>query len=749
MGKRTRRGFLQVAGAGAAGAFLGKGIAQAGASGNADTRQEATTEASFRLLDHVNVLQGTDSTYHFSRGNTLPILAMPFGMAHWTLQTNPHGSWFFAPGERRLDGIRCTHQLSPWLGDYGQAVIFPFTGDASPDPEARSSSYRPEDTRIFPHYLSVDLLRYRTRVELTPTERCAALRITFNQEDPGLFIDLTGKDATVEQHDGRIHAAVKANSGGVVPGFATYYVIESNTPFAGFQVHEQKDRRVAEVRFATKSAGLVAEVHIGCSFISFEQAQLNLKQEIGAKSFDQALEAAAGIWNEHLGRAIIEGGTPDQHRIFYSAMYRALLFPRIWHERNASGAFVHWSPYTGKVTPGVLYADHGYWDVYRAWYPWMSILFPERLAEILQAWVNASAEGGWLPQFPCPGYRACMTGSLIDAVFADAAVKGLKGFDLAAAYAMLKKHATQPGDPDKGYGRRGIEDYLKLGYVSVDGAEQSVAETVDAAYGDFCIAQVAHTLGHAEDAAFFEKRSHAWKHLYDPETKYLRGKHNDGRWLDHFDPIRWGEPYVEGSASQHRWDVPHEPEALMEAMGGKQYAATQLEFMCTQPAWFHTGSYGEEIHEMSEMAAVPFGQYAHSNQPVHHVLYLFAVAGRTDRLQYWARRVLTELYTVDKFAGDEDTGSMSAWYLMSAMAFYPLCPGKPEYVVGAPLFDRVTLKLPGGKTSTITARGNSATNLYAGPPTLNGKPLTSIYLKHDDVMAGMQLDFAMTAEPRS
>jgi predicted alpha-1,2-mannosidase len=343
-------------------------------------------------------------------------------------------------------------------------------------------------------------------------------------------------------------------------------------------------------------------------------------------------------------------------------MYRALLFPRIWHERDASGGFVHWSPYNGKVMPGVLYADHGYWDVYRAWYPWMSILFPERLGEILQAWVNASAEGGWLPQFPCPGYRACMTGSLIDAVFGDAAAKGLKGFDMAAAFAMLKKHATEPGDPDKGYGRRGIEDYLKLGYVSVEGAGQSVAETVDAAYGDFCIAQVAHALGRAEDAAFFEKRSQGWRHLYDPQTKFLRGKHNDGRWLEGFDPIRWGEPYVEGSAWQHRWDVPHEPEALMQSMGGPKFAADQLELMITQPPYFRVGSYESEIHEMSEMAAVPFGQYAHSNQPVHHVLYLFAIAGRSDHLQYWVRRVLTELYTVDTFPGDEDTGSIRSGF---------------------------------------------------------------------------------------
>ncbi len=209
-----------------------------------------------------------------------------------------------------------------------------------------------------------------------------------------------------------------------------------------------------------------------------------------------------------------------------------------------------------------MYADHGYWDVYRAWYPLMSILFQDRLAEILQAWVNASHEGGWLPQFPAPGYRACMTGSLIDAVFGDAACKQIQGFDLAAAYDALKKHATEPGDPDKGYGRRGIEQYLKLGYAPADQVDQSAAETVDSAYGDFCIGQVAKALGHEADAAFFESRSKNWRNLYDPETRFLRGKKADGQWLTPFDPVRWGNPYVEGSAWQHRWGrTPSAPRA--------------------------------------------------------------------------------------------------------------------------------------------------------------------------------------------
>jgi predicted alpha-1,2-mannosidase len=377
----------------------------------------------------------------------------------------------------------------------------------------------------------------------------------------------------------------------------------------------------------------------------------------------------------------------------------------------------------------------------------MSILYPEKLAEILQAWVNAYKEGGWLPQFPAPGYRACMTGSLIDSVFGDAAAKGIQGFDLQTAYEGLRKHATQTGDPNKGWGRRGIESYLQNGYVPVEAVSQSVAETVDGAYGDFCIAQVAAKLGHHADEQMFLDRSRNWQHLFDEKTGFLRGKHEDGTWLDPFDPIEWGSPYVEGSAWQHRWDVPHNIEALIELMGGKERAVTALDQMLSMPSTFHVGVYGAEIHEMSEMAAANFGQYAHSNQPVHHVLYVYAVAGRPDRAQYWVRRVLNELYSPDDFPGDEDTGSMAAWYILSSLGFYPLCPGKAEYVLGSPLFDRVTLHLAGDRTFVIDAPGQSDRAMYVSKVTLNGQPHRSAYLSHEALTRGGKIVFRMQERP--
>jgi predicted alpha-1,2-mannosidase len=385
-----------------------------------------------------------------------------------------------------------------------------------------------------------------------------------------------------------------------------------------------------------------------------------------------------------------------------------------------------------------MYADHGYWDVYRAWYPLMTILFPERLGEILQAWVNAYKEGGWLPQFPCPGYRACMTGSLIDSVFGDAAAKGIGGFDLAMAYEGLKKHATQPGNPNAGYGRRGIEEYLQYNYCPADRIKQSVAETVDAAYGDFCIAQVAKALGHDADYQMFIERSENWRQLFDPRTGFLRGKKSDGSWLEPFDPITWGDPYVEGSAWQHRWDVPHNFPALIEALGGKEKTVAALEQMLTMPPDFNVGVYGQEIHEMSEMAAVPFGQYAQSNQPVHHVLYLFAAAGRPDRTRFWVDKVMRELYTPHTFPGDEDTGSMAAWFIFSSLGFYPACPGKPDYTLGCAFFPRATLHLPNSKTLVIETSTSAPSK---GLVELNGGQLKDLTISHTLILAGGHLRF--------
>ncbi len=752
----TRRNFLKGSGvAVAAAAFGGFAGAEENPIDSSASREGVSVDSGSPQspADVVSVLQGTRSTPEFSTGNTLPIAALPFGMAHWTLQSQDKTPWFFQPDHRRIQGLRCTHQLSPWLGDYGHATFLPFRGKPHADAAHRASSYQVETAQLKPYSLELFLLRYRTRVELVPTERCCMLVADFETqpEEPlwaeevrGLIVDIprTASEVQPLPEQRRIRFTSTVTSGGTPENFATYYVLEFSEPYATCEMERAGEHQLAVVSFK----GIASlQVKIATSFISFEQAELNLEREIGDRKIAELRESAKAEWNKHLRRIEIEGATPEQQQIFYSCLYRTLLFPRTWHEPNPAGGVHHFSAFNGKVEPGVMYADHGYWDVYRAWYPLMSILFPERLGEILQAWVNAYKEGGWLPQFPSPGYRACMTGSLIDAVFGDAAVKGIGGFDLATAYEGLKKHATTQGDPSKGYGRVGIEQYLKLHYVPADLIEQSAAETVDAAFGDFCIAQVARVLGRDDDARMFMTRSGNWRNIFDESVRFPRGKNADGSWLTAFDQFTWGSPYVEGAAWQHRWDAPQDIPGMIAAMGGPEASVDALEQMLTLPPLFNVGIYGDEIHEMSEMAAAPFGQYAQSNQPVHHLLYLFAHAGRPDRTQFWVRRVMQELYTSEKFPGDEDTGSMAAWFVLSALGFYPACPGKAEYTLGSPLFARATVHLAQGKTLVIEAEGNGPAAVFVQSAILKGQTIHGSMLKHDALMSGGTLRFVMGA----
>lgn len=756
----SRREFLQNAGAGIAAVALngsliaaaeGQGRGEEAKKGGKPIHEGATPRSSGGRVGLVNLLQGTNSTRAFSRGNTLPIVARPFGMHHWTLQSSVESEpWFFRPWDERIEGIRCTHQLSPWLSDYGQATFMPFCGSPSPSPGARASSYRPKEAILSPGYMRLELLRYRCQVEMVPTERGSILRMRF--EEPGaagLMFDLPGEDAefTAVEEKKVIAGITHANSGGVPAGFAAHYVMEADAAIRDFSVQKVEGRRVGVLRFEAEKDKPVI-VRIAGSFLSREQAMTNLRRELGSKSFEDLRADAEHAWESELARVDVEGGTEEQKRIFYSCLYRTALFPRTFHEYDGSGNPVHYSAYSGGMKPGVMYADHGYWDVYRAWYPLMTIINPQRLGEILEGWVNAYKEGGWLPQFPAPGYRACMTGSLIDSVFGDAAAKGIGGFDIAAAFDALRKHATQPGKPDAGYGRRGVEEYMKNGYIAADHVAQAAVETLDSAYGDFCIAQVARAAGKTEDAALFQKRSGNWRNVFDPGTKFMRGKTSDGKWVEPFDPFAWGGAYVEGAAWQHRFSVPHDVDGLIEAMGGKAAFVECLETMLRLPPKFEVGTYGYEIHEMSEMAAVDFGQYAHSNQPVHHILYLFAAAGRRDRTQYWVRRVLDDLYSSDNFAGDEDTGSMAAWFVLSALGFYPVCPGKPEYVAGAPLFEQAVVRLGGGRSTRIRAANYGHDRLYAGPPKLNGKQSQGATIPHSAISEGGEIVFEMAATPQ-
>jgi predicted alpha-1,2-mannosidase len=663
-------------------------------------------------------------------------------MAHWALQTSCTSAWYFQPRDTRLQGVRCTHQLSPYLNDYGEATFLPFQGESEASPFERASSYRPRELRIRPHELDVQLLRCRCRMELAPSERGAIMRFTFEKGGlSGVFIDLAGEDAeaTCNQSQRTVSALVRHNHGGVHKGFAAYYSIECSAAIASFEVKSMSGRRVAVLCFNAE-AGKPVELRIGTSFISEAQSARNRTSELGANSYEQVKSEAADAWEQLLGRIRIDGASLSERKIFYSCLYRVLLYPRIWHEWDETGKLVHRSVYTGKVEPGPMYADHGYWDVYRAWYPLMALVYPDRLSEILESWVNVFKEGGWLPQFPCPGYRNCMTGSPLDFVFADAVARGIKGFDLDAAYEGLKKHANTPVAPGLGYGRPAVAEYKQLGFIPCDKVLGGLSETLDAVYGDYCIAQVAKAVGKTEDAEYFLKRSENWRKSFDPKTRFFRGRNADGNWVEPFDAIEWGYAYVEGNAWHYRFFLPFDVEGLIKEMGGRKEFVADLDEMMNQPPAFKVGMYKREIHVMSEMAMSDFGQYAHNNQPSHHALYMYSMADRRDRTQYWVHRVLRELYTEETFCGDEDTGSVSAWYILSAMGIYSLCPGKPEWVLGAPLFHRAEIRRPDGEVILIEAE-QTKEDRYLSRVTLNGVPVEGPTVPHEKLAKGGHLVF--------
>ena len=383
--------------------------------------------------------------------------------------------------------------------------------------------------------------------------------------------------------------------------------------------------------------------------------------------------------------------------------------------------------------------------MHRTLLPLLSIIAPDLLGEMIEGWVNAYREGGWLPSWASPGYRTCMVGSHSNVVIADAYAKGIRNFDVAAAYEAIRQDAlTEP--PSEAVGRAGIGDYIRLGYVPSDRVSHSVARTTDYAHCDFALGNLARALGHTDDAKRFTGRALNYRHVFDPATGFLRGRNADGTWRDAFNEFSWSHDYIEGSAWQHTWAVQHDAAGLIQLMGGPDAFVAKLDRMLALPPRFETGDYPGEIHEMTEMAAADFGQYAHSNQPVHHALYLYTSAGRPDRTQFWVRRIIDELYTPDRFPGDEDNGEMSAWYILSTLGLFPLTVGHPAYVLGAPRFPRAKINLRDGGQFTIEAVDDVEAAPFVASVELNGAPHAFNELAHPEIKPGGRLTFHLTAD---
>ena len=716
--------------------------------------------------DYVNPLMGTQSTFELSTGNTYPAIARPWGMNFWTPQTGKMGDgWQYTYTANKIRGFKQTHQPSPWINDYGQFSIMPVVGKPEFDENKRASWFAHKGETARPYYYKVYLAEHDVVTELTPTERAAMFRFTFPENEHSyVVVDAFDKVSSVkiDVANRRITGYSTRNSGGVPDNFRNYFVIEFDKAFTYKAVVDNKTL-IAEstettsahagaiIGFSTKK-GETVHARVASSFISEEQALQNLK-ELGNDTFDALVEKGKDAWNDVLGRVEVEGGDLDQYRTFYSCLYRSLLFPRKLYEVDASGAIVHYSPFNGKVLPGYMYTDTGFWDTFRCLFPLLNLIYPSVNKEIQEGLINTYKESGFFPEWASPGHRGCMVGNNSASVLVDAYMKGVKVDDVATLYEGLL-HATENVHPEiSSTGRLGYEYYNRLGYVPYDvKINENAARTLEYAYDDWCIYKLAKELKRPKkEINLFARRAMNYQNLFDKETLLMRGKNKDGKFMSPFSPLKWGDAFTEGNSWHYTWSVFHDPQGLIDLMGGDDVFVGMLDSVFSVPPVFDDSYYGQVIHEIREMTVMNMGNYAHGNQPIQHMIYLYNYAKQPWKAQYWLRQVMDRLYTPtpDGYCGDEDNGQTSAWYVFSALGFYPVCPGTDQYVLGAPLFKKATVHFENGKTLEIKAPQNSRTNMYIKDMKVNGAEYSKNYVTHSLLQNGGVVDCVMSDAPNT
>ena len=718
----------------------------------------------YEPVDYVSTLVGTQSSYAISTGNTYPAVCMPWGMNFWTPQTGKMGDgWTYTYTADKLRGFKQTHQPSPWINDYGQFTIMPETGEAPIfDEEKRASWFSHKAEVATPYYYRAYLADYDVVTELAPTERAAIMRITFPESKSYVVVDAFDKGSYVKimPKERMIVGYTTKNSGGVPHNFKNYFVMKFDKDFTYTAAVADGRINTADVKAECNHAGGIVgfktsrgeqvNVRIASSFISEEQALENLK-ELGSDSFDEVKARGRNTWNDVLGRIEVKSDDIDHLRTFYSCLYRSVLFPRSFYEKNAKGEIVHYSPYNGEVLPGYMFTDTGFWDTFRCLFPLLNVMYPSMNEKMQAGLVNAYKESGFLPEWASPGHRGCMVGNNSASIVADAYLCGLKNYDAETLWQAVVHGASAVHPTVSSTGRLGYEYYNKLGYVPYDvKINENVARTLEYAYDDWCIYEFGKALGKSKkELEPFRKRAFNYRNVFDSESKLMRGRLKNGKFQSPFSPLKWGDAFTEGNAWHYTWSVFHDPAGLIQLMGGKQTFNNMLDSVFNVPPLFDDSYYGSVIHEIREMQIMNMGNYAHGNQPIQHMIYLYGYSGEPWKTQYWIRQTMQRMYNAnpDGYCGDEDNGQTSAWYVFSAMGFYPVCPGAGEYVLGAPYFDEMTLHLENGRTVSIKANDNTDDNCYVNSLTLNGKPYSKNYIKRSDLMQGAQFVYTMSAKP--
>ena len=713
-------------------------------------------------VDYVSTLVGTQSKFELSTGNTYPATALPWGMNFWTPQTGKMGDgWAYTYDADKIRGFKQTHQPSPWMNDYGQFAIMPITGGLVFDQDRRASWFSHKAEVAKPYYYKVYLADHDVTTELAPTERAVMFRFTYPEtKNAYVIVDAFDKGSYVKviPEENKIIGYSTKNSGGVPENFKNYFVIQFDKPFTFVstvfennilpnETEAKGNHTGAVIGFATKK-GEIVHARVASSFISPEQAELNLK-ELGKNSFDQLVANGREIWNREMSKIEIEDDNIDKLRTFYSCLYRSMLFPRSFYEIDAKGQVMHYSPYNGEVRPGYMFTDTGFWDTFRCLFPFLNLMYPSMNQKMQEGLVNTYKESGFLPEWASPGHRDCMVGNNSASVVADAYIKGLRGYDIETLWEALK-HGANAHLRGTASGRLGYESYNQLGYVANNiGIGQNVARTLEYAYNDWAIYTLGKKLGKPEsEIDIYKKHALNYKNVYHPERKLMVGKDNKGVFTPNFDAVDWSGEFCEGNSWHWSFCVFHDPQGLINLMGGKKEFNAMMDSVFVIPGKLGMESRGM-IHEMREMQVMNMGQYAHGNQPIQHMVYLYNYSSEPWKAQYWIREIMNKLYTAgpDGYCGDEDNGQTSAWYVFSALGFYPVCPGTDEYIIGTPLFKSAKLHLENGKTITIKADNNQLDNRYIKEMKVNGKSQTRNFLTHDQLIKGANIQFQMSPVP--
>jgi predicted alpha-1,2-mannosidase len=724
---------------------------------------KASSAQNIDLVHYASTVQGTNSKYELSYGNTYPATSVPFAMNTWTPQTGKNGDgWKYQYFENRIRGFQQSHQCSSWVNDYAVFSLMPVTGKLVVTDEDRATTFSHKNEIAQPNYYRVKLDNDIV-TEMTTTERGAHLRFTFPASGPAYLV-LDGytkmSQVTINVKERKITGWVN-NCRWAPQNFKNYFEIKFDKPFKAYGTWENKkgtinannktDEGEGKGAYIEFAPGSIVQAKVASSYINPEQASLNLATELGKfKTFDDTKAASTKIWNTLFNRVLVEGGTEAQKATFYSCLYRANLFSHRFFELNKEGKPYYFSPYDGKLHDGYMYTDNGFWDTFRAQFPLNTILHPTMEGQYMQALLSAQEQCGWFPAWSFPAETGGMLGNHAISLLADAWIKGIHTFDPQKALKAYDHEANNKGPWGGANGRGNAKDYNANGYVPYsEKTLGATAQSLEYAYDDFCGYQLAKAVGNKQYMASFGKNMYNYKSLYDPGTRFMRAKDASGKWVEPFDPLSWGGPYTEGNAWHWQWSVFHDVQGLIGLMGGNKNFTAKIDSVFSQPSTIVPGGYGSVIHEMTEMALIKMGQYAHGNQPIQHMIYLYNYAGEPWKAQYHARQVTDKLYnaTPNGYPGDEDQGQMSSWYVLSAMGIYSVCPGTDQYVIGSPVFKKVTLTLENGKKFIIQADNNSKDNVYIQSATLNGKPYTHNWLSHYAITNGGTLHFKMGSKP--